>query len=266
MTESTILTLTAFLLAVSIVLQSLEIMALAPQLQDSSPWAWKHLKNDFKTWPRSIRRTLDRVYDPGGIKQLLFVQMALAFLLAFFPHALWIAGLMITCFLVALRFRGIFNGGSDYMTMSMLLGLGIGLLAPTQPFQPNQPPPTTLGFYFMALTGTYSYFVAGVVKLRNPLWRGGTALRVFLTDSNYSVLPLFQQWASQPKLMILASWAVISWECAFPLVWFKPTLTLPFLMVAFLFHLGNFWVFGLNRFVFAWMVFYPSLYFATQRH
>jgi hypothetical protein len=63
----------------------------------------------------------------------------------------------------------------------------------------------------------------------------------------------------------LGSWSVLCFECGFPVALLVPSVTLPWLAVGLLFHVANAYIFGLNRFVFAWLAAYPSLlYFSGQ--
>jgi hypothetical protein len=59
-----------------------------------------------------------------------------------------------------------------------------------------------------------------------------------------------------------ASWLVIVFECAFPLVlWVRPQGAALLLACGLAFHLCNALVLGLNRFLWAWLAGYPALLF-----
>jgi len=67
-------------------------------------------------------------------------------------------------------------------------------------------------------------------------------------------------------VMRIASLGVIGFELSAALVLFAPdTAVVTWLVIAATFHLVNAWVFGLNRFFFAWLAAYPSVvYWATR--
>jgi hypothetical protein len=67
-------------------------------------------------------------------------------------------------------------------------------------------------------------------------------------------------------LILVLSWLVIVWECALPVVWVKPTWAPVYLLIGAFFHLGNFLIFGLNRFFFAWIAAYPALLFCIKQN
>jgi hypothetical protein len=59
-------------------------------------------------------------------------------------------------------------------------------------------------------------------------------------------------------------WTVIAWECLFPLAWLDPHLCLGMLACGAVFHAANLWVFGLNRFFWAWLAGYPAVLAGCQ--
>jgi hypothetical protein len=61
-----------------------------------------------------------------------------------------------------------------------------------------------------------------------------------------------------------ASWAVMIFECLFPLALVNTQSCLAFMSVAILFHLSNFYLFGLNRFLLSWAAAYPALLYCSQ--
>jgi hypothetical protein len=233
------------------------MLSISKKIGENSVWSWSHIKGDFKGWPEKIQNSLDWFYSKHFKKLIYFQLSSIAFFLLVprWPIALV---LVFTSLLVGWRFKGVFNGGSDYMTMVQLMGLVIATSQPNDPFR------IKVGLYYIAVQTTLSYFVAGVVKLRNKSWRNGLALEVFVSHSNYSVPINLQRMFRHPLISALSAWGVILWECLFPLVWIHPALTGPLLLTGFFFHLMNFATFGLNRFVFTWLASYPSIIFCTQ--
>jgi hypothetical protein len=110
-----------------------------------------------------------------------------------------------------------------------------------------------------------SYLISGWVKVVNPDWRSGRALRDVFLFSAYPVADDIRGWSRHPGVLRVMGWAVIGFELAFPLAFFaRPTLLLG-LAVAALFHAANACLFGLNRFFWIWICAYPSILWLQER-
>jgi hypothetical protein len=258
MNLNTCLVWTESLLAMSLLIQSFEMRVIAKSASFAThPWAWQIVGAESKNWPRILKPPMNTLMGTY-FEYLVIVQIFLSLLLFTGAKLGLVCALILTCVSICFRFRGVFNGGSDYMTITVLLGLLFVSVASTD---------NTLvryGFFYIAFQCSLSYFIAGIVKIRTPAWRSGLALQAFIKYSNYPV-PIGIRNLSENKLLVfVASWFVMAWECAFPLVWLRPTWALAFLVVAFVFHMGVFLCFGLNRFIFAWLASYPSLLFAVH--
>ena len=155
--------------------------------------------------------------------------------------------LLATSYLINLRWRGTYNGGSDVMTFLLLSTLTVGEL-----FGPS-PKVLCACLWYIAVQSALSYFVAGWVKIAQPSWRSGKALNQFLRLHRIKV-----------RLSPTMAWAMMLFEAAFPLALLYPALTFPFLAAAFTFHLLNAKLLGLNRFVPAWLATYPAILFASH--
>jgi hypothetical protein len=247
-----------FLLVSSLLMQSFEMLFIhhKNQKEMNFPLKWIHLQKDFSLAPRGIRTFLNWLYT-DQFSKLIYFQMLMLLLLMIFPNCVFIVFLILSYFLVCARFRGLFNGGSDCMTMTVLLGLGLSFLGTESSLV------SKVGLYYIAFQLTLSYFISGYIKLKNKPWRQGLAFQVILGHSNYSVPSRIRSLALNPIISFCASWLVILWECSFPIVWFYHALVPYYLGIGMLFHLGNFFCFGLNRFFFAWMAAYPALIFCT---
>ena len=156
------------------------------------------------------------------------------------------------------RFDGPYNGGADKMTLLILTCLSLAHLAPTRFW-------TEMALSYLAIQVVLSYFVSGWVKLRNPDWRNGTALRDVFGFSTYPVAENLRALSDAPRLTLVASWFVISLEVAFPLALSSTELLFAALAATALFHLANACVFGLNRFFWIWLAAYPSLIWFQMR-
>ena len=113
--------------------------------------------------------------------------------------------------------------------------------------------------WFIAIQSCSSYFISGIVKLRKRNWRSGKALQAFLQTTIYLDTPWFKLILSSSTLAILLSWLIIVFEVAFPFSLIGTSATYVLLAVGFLFHMTNAYVFGLNRFFFAWVASYPAI-------
>lgn len=156
------------------------------------------------------------------------------------------------------RFQGPYNGGSDRMGVLILWMLTAAHLAPS-PFWAE------LALAYLAAQLTLSYFISGRVKLVNPDWRSGQALSDVFAFSAYPVTENLRALAARRSLMRVASWAVISFELAFPLALIHQTALFVALVFAAGFHLANALLFGLNRFFWIWLAAYPSLIWLQDR-
>ena len=65
------------------------------------------------------------------------------------------------------------------------------------------------------------------------------------------------------SIAIVLSWLLLLFEIGFPVALVSPDLSIVVILIAIAFHVGNFYIFGLNRFVFAWLACYPALYFCS---
>ncbi|MCX7978566.1 MAG: HTTM domain-containing protein [Bdellovibrionaceae bacterium] len=152
------------------------------------------------------------------------------------------------------RLGGPFNGGSDYMLAQVLLALSLCHLPKPIP---------NFAFFFLAVQLGLSYFRSGLVKVCNPRWRQGRVLAEILQHS-----PLIQQrfkiFFQQISISPLA-WATILFDLLVPLSFLHIKLAAVFCGFALVFHLGNFLVFGLNRFFWVWMSAWPSLFWASSQ-
>jgi len=156
------------------------------------------------------------------------------------------------------RFHGPYNGGSDRMSLLVLCCLTLALFMPVERWR-------AVAFAYLAAQLTLSYFVSGWVKIVNPDWRSGRALRDVFSFSAYPVGENLRGWADYPGLLRVMCWAVMGFELLFPLCLItRPTL-IAGLAIAATFHFANACLFGLNRFFWIWLTAYPSLLWFQER-
>jgi hypothetical protein len=196
-----------------------------------------------------VRREVARVL--GGPRWLAIVpalQLAGALALPWCPAAAW---LVLACTLaIALGFGGSYNGGSDAMLVIVLLAIALASVGHAR-----------AGLAYAAAQLVLSYFVSGVAKLGDPAWRAGRALPAILQLPQYRVPPRFA--AVVRRLPRAATWAMLAFECGFPLALAGPAICAGALAVGAAFHLANAIGFGLNRFLWTWLAAYPALLYVV---
>jgi hypothetical protein len=166
--------------------------------------------------------------------------------------------LLMLALILLRRFRGPYNGGSDTMSLLLLVCLWLSHIVPTRFWQE-----VVLGYLSFQLM--LSYFQAGWVKLINPEWRRGRALDDIFSFSAYPVSENLRNLAHSPRLMLIMSWLVILFELLFPFSLVNQTLLIITLGIAMAFHLANAFLFGLNRFFWIWPGAYPVIIWFQQR-
>ncbi len=159
---------------------------------------------------------------------------------------------------VPVLLRGPVNGGSDSMTALMLLSLVVAAIWPTQKILSG-------ALWFIAIQATLSYVIAGYVKIKEPSWRNGQALKVFLSRQTvYQSTGHIFNASSFQFLLRLVSALILFFELSFFVVFLVPTVVSIYLLVGILFHLLNVYVFGLNRFFWIWLATYPAIYYLAK--
>lgn len=166
-------------------------------------------------------------------------------------------GLCLHSVVVLHRFGGPYNGGSDRMGLLILYCLCLATWLPGLGQE--------AAFGYLAIQVILSYFISGQVKIVNPEWRSGQALRDVFHFSAYPVSERLRGLADRPRLLWGMSWSVMLFEVLFPLSLFDSRILIGALVVAALFHLANAGLFGLNRFVWVWLAAYPSILWLQSR-
>ena len=242
------------LFGLSLLLQTLEYLRMDRAMAADGLWPWHLQRRDVPN--RYARALLDRVFArPALHAQLLLRLVAVAVMVLQGSSLALVLFLFISHVLVLLRWRGAFNGGSDFMTLIVLTGL---LIAQCMSHVGKPELGWRAGLWYISLQTVTSYFMSGWVKLLQPQWRSGEALVVFLNGAIYGPLPA-QHPLRHPLLARAAAWAFIVWECCFPLAFIGPQPALFFCATAAVFHFLVFWFFGLNRFFWAWVATFPAI-------
>ena len=147
-----------------------------------------------------------------------------------------------------------FNGASDYLCLLLLLAICLSA------FFPMLSPYFHLYIFSQIVL---SYLISGVLKAKQKTWWTGDALRHFVASPKYYTPPKIKNFIQKNSKIF--SRAVLFWEVSFPLAVFNLQLLYFYLGVGIIFHLGNFFTFGLNRFFWLWISTYPLLLFFSSK-
>jgi hypothetical protein len=245
-------------ISLAVLLQSIELLQMRRLCSEKGIWRWSILQREHRALPFVLRWFFALLLPYPCFVTLLVARVLAASALFGFGITSVLPFLWLSQVAVCVRFRGTFNGGSDYMTVLILMALSIATLGADVPMLPHA------CLLYIAVQATLSYLVAGLAKLRVAQWRNGVALRGFIVASAFGP-PL---WAAalvrDPRASRLLAWGVMAFECLFPLVWTDTRLCLAWLSLGLGFHVANGMVFGLNRFLFAWAAAYPALLYCSH--
>lgn len=252
---------TEILFALSLVIQTVEYLRMSHATATQGLWSWPIQRLDIPTpW---VRRFLDICFQPFCHQMHLWIRCVSAGILIFIGGSFGlIVFLFIGNLLILIRWRGAFNGGSDFLTLVVLTGL---LIAYGVGSGGDADLGARAGLWYVCIQSVTSYFMSGTVKLLRPEWRSGRAMIIFLNAAIYGPLPP-RHWLSQRFWAVIGSWAFILWECAFPLALLSPMHAVGFCVIASLFHFLVFWFFGLNRFFWAWIASFPAIIWCAGQH
>jgi hypothetical protein len=236
------------LVALALLLQAVELIVRRKEFSETGIFRWSIVKEEF---PKLVRAPLSLLFSERSFMIVLRLQIlcVLGALITSRPD--FIVALWPLTFLIALRFRGGFNGGADAMTMTVLTGLSIAALFPDH---------AAVGLGYIAFQTCFSYWRSGFEKARRKEWRSGESLKR-LARSRYYGAPKSASVFQHSGFAILATWFMLGFELTFPLAILIPATATIYLTVGALFHLANIYLFGLNRFFWAWLAAYPAVWF-----
>lgn len=251
--------LATIVFAISISIQNIEYIYLKKIWSSEGIWKLSNISAECTalTHP-NLKKFWDIIWGPL-FDFLIIARFIAGASLFVYPNLLGLLIILISTLAINFRCRGSFNGGSDMMTVITSTGLCF-----SWGFQ-NTPSVGSIGIIYIGVQSIFSYFIAGLIKIRKSSWRSGHALEAFLKCSVYEKQPdLLTSTFNNRYFLIAASWATIIFECLFPLSLFSNSLALIFIILAALFHFTNIYVFGLNRFFWAWAATWPCIVFCAQ--
>jgi Vitamin K-dependent gamma-carboxylase len=259
-TLTMLITLTERLIALAVALQTLELLQIRAVCADHGVWRFALLRAEYALLPFPVRQLCELCCPYRPFLTLLCVRLGCALLLLGTGLSGVLPLLWASQALICIRFRGSFNGGSDSMSMVVLTAGSVAAISGHAVWADK------LALYYIAVQVTLSYVVAGLAKLQHADWRDGRALQHFVAAGAYGVPESLgrARWLRNQGLCRLLAWGVIGFECLFPCAWLGPRACLIMLALGLTFHAVNAFVFGLNRFVFAWAAAYPALLYCTQ--
>jgi len=248
------------LCGLGLIIQTIEFLNLRGPLSARGVWSYEIGQDDLAHASRLVRAFFCFVSREDVLFAHLALRLVASLALVVIGASLPLIGFLFAgTVIVLIRWRGAFNGGSDFMTIVVLSGL---LIASLLSALGEAELGWRAGLIYIAIHSISSYFISGGVKLLNPEWRSGKALPLFLDGGVYGPLPATSLYWRRP-MALTCSWAFIIWECLAPLAFFDAFFALVYCAIAGVFHGLVFWYFGLNRFVFAWLSTFPAIIYVA---
>ena len=262
---STALPWVARLVAVAVLVASFElVVAWSRMVGDDGLLPWALVRRDHERLAPAVRALLDLLLGARGFVVVVVARVFAAVALLVSPERAGVAAVvaavvaLFTSVVVSVRFRGRENGASDALTNLVLLALAVAAVARALGVDVDGG-----AVVFVAAQALLSYVAAGIAKLRSPSWRRGRALAAFVAAARFGA-PAWAKRTLERRVIgavvgAVVGFVVVAWELASPLALTSTTACFAFCAAGLVFHLANFAVFGLNRFVFAWLATYPAL-------
>lgn len=250
--------MTSISISLVIILQSIEMLQIIGKKEFKEIWSFKNLKSDLESGLPLPNSIIGVIFSESIFKVIVILQLLLACLGLYYQEPVIFFSLFFTNLIICIRFRGTFNGGSDMMTFVILTGVLIAIVSPEEKFQ-------RLGLIYISIHTLYSYFKAGLVKLKGSDWRQGLALPAFLSRSlNVDIRNLGVYLEGKPNLSRVLCWGVLVFELAAISIIFLPNITLYYFIIALGFHFFIYLAFGLNRFFWIWSTAWPAILYSLS--
>ena len=151
------------LIGVAVLFQSLEFIKIRESISEKGIWRWSELRSDYQFLSPKVLKGLDWIMSPAIFNEMMKLRFFAAFLAAIYPYFFFIfIFLFLSTFLITLRWRGSYNGGSDYLTLIILLSICIGF---------HNPLFAKGALWYISLQVISSYFLAGLYKIKQKKWQ-----------------------------------------------------------------------------------------------
>jgi hypothetical protein len=258
MTPHDVVSICVALVAFGVGISSLEVLA-----------SWRHYRRggvldcsmlEIDSW---VLRHFPRVLFTAPCVYITATLRFLAVCPLMFPLAL--SPIRAACALLALVGLGIQTAfsrsgtdGADQMAkMVLAAGAGVYLL-------PSSRAIAEWGIAFIVAQASLAYLVSGTIKFISPNWRSGQALAAIMCTRLFGRARVGRWLTTHRKFSAAVSWAVMIWECLFPLVILAPPRIMALMLaVGVLFHVTGAFVMGLNTFFWSFVGTYPAIVFAN---
>lgn len=258
MSFSAALRLTELMTSLALILTGFEFLILAHSRLTSTIWSTSILEREISESHLGSSGFTRWLSSEKALSTLALAEIMVALYSAFLPTTVSFAALFLVHLLICIRFRGNFNGGSD----SMIFVLLTGLLVATSVADVNI---AKYGLIYIAVQILFSYLKSGLVKLRSESWWKPAALARFLERSTIrESKDLAEYLFARPSLSKFLVLVLIAFEITAPVSAFNSSLTRIYFFGAVIFHFTVWRTYSLNRFFWAWLAAWPSVFFLSS--
>lgn len=247
--------------AISLLIQTIEFLRLSAETSPVGVWAWWVQRGDLAHATPTTQKLFDILFTEGALRAHLALRLVVVTSLFFGSSTLSAIIIFASSVILLIRWRGAFNGGSEFMTLVFATSL---MVANVAALFLDTDSAWTVALWYACIHSLTSYLASGTTKLLSKSWRNGRALTYFLDGGIYGPLPARSVYR-QPLAAIACSWAFILWECTAPVVLLDQQLAFIWCGIAAVFHLLVFRYFGLNRFFWAWVTMFPAIVYCAGR-
>lgn len=242
---------------VAVVISSAELLQLRHEFSDKGLFCWR--ENSVHTNTAHFLRTL---YQYPNVLALLMLRLAGGGLCMLSPGRDFL--LLGACLVVAssllLTKRGPHGrNGADSFSSVTFVAVALGFLS-------NDDVVRQEALWFLVAQLCLSYITAGALKLFEPSWRDGSAVRWIVQTESYGHPQVARFIGASSSIAVVTAWLVIGFECAFPLVLVLPLwASWTILVFGLIFHIANAAVIGLNTFLWSFVAIYPAVVWCASR-
>lgn len=256
-----ILHLTVGIFSFSILIQTIEFFIIRKVWANEGIWTEKIIA---KEWSQQSHLKSLRFWEAlwGSFFYFILVLRFISAVVLFFHlNIISLVIIWISSLAISTRWRGTYNGGSDIMTLVVASGILLSMFLKESELWMK------VGLIYIGVQSIYSYFISGVIKIKQRSWRNGDALRAFFDCSIYETAPwpFSRIMSSQNRnIFLILSWMTLLFECLFPLSLMSTQIAIFFTVMAALFHFMNIFIFGLNRFFWSWAATWPCIIYCAS--